>query len=251
MLLDLERLGLFTVTGDPGRAGDLLRYLAAELACNTWSDHVEVTVAGFDAAETEQLIAVGVRQRFRTVEPRLPRYGRVRQRLHGRWAAARRTHQTCLDRAVILPASLPTGETVIHEVLIDHADQHVRRDEVLVGGVEPDRFTRDGPDHDTDERGRRRQHPRTAPCTAIQCSWGPPVPHLLRAVTEGHHPTRGQMSTWWSGFVGQSVAKALMIRWAAAAGRRGFLASSTMTSGSGWDASSISMSGGTAGLAAR
>ena len=38
---------------------DLLRYLAAELACNVWSDHVEITVAGFDAAETGELIALG------------------------------------------------------------------------------------------------------------------------------------------------------------------------------------------------
>jgi LysM repeat protein len=58
LLLDLERLGLLTITGDPGRAGDLLRYLTAELSCNTWSDHVEVTVAGFDAAETGEFIAL-------------------------------------------------------------------------------------------------------------------------------------------------------------------------------------------------
>ncbi|MEN3308889.1 MAG: hypothetical protein V7603_5091 [Micromonosporaceae bacterium] len=59
LLVDLERLGLLTITGDPSRAGDLLRYFAAELACNTWSDHVEITVAGFDAAETGELIALG------------------------------------------------------------------------------------------------------------------------------------------------------------------------------------------------
>ncbi len=59
LLLDLERLGLLAITGDPGRAGDLLRYIAAELSCNAWSDHVEVTVAGFDAAETAELLALG------------------------------------------------------------------------------------------------------------------------------------------------------------------------------------------------
>jgi len=59
LLLDLERLGLLAITGDRGRADDLLRYLAAELACNVWSDHVEITVAGFDAAETGRLIALG------------------------------------------------------------------------------------------------------------------------------------------------------------------------------------------------
>ncbi|GLH99795.1 LysM peptidoglycan-binding domain-containing protein [Phytohabitans aurantiacus] len=59
LLLDLERLGVLAVTGDQDRADDLLRYLAAELACNAWSDHVEITVAGFDAAETGELIALG------------------------------------------------------------------------------------------------------------------------------------------------------------------------------------------------
>jgi nucleoid-associated protein YgaU len=59
LLLDLERLGVVTITGDQGRAADLLRYLAAELACNLWSDHAEITVAGFDAAETGELIALG------------------------------------------------------------------------------------------------------------------------------------------------------------------------------------------------
>src|SRR5213079_1556533 len=59
LLLDLERLGLLAIGGDPARAGDLLRYIAAELSCNAWSDHVEVTVAGFDAAETSELLALG------------------------------------------------------------------------------------------------------------------------------------------------------------------------------------------------
>ncbi|WP_203927921.1 LysM peptidoglycan-binding domain-containing protein [Virgisporangium ochraceum] len=58
LLLDLERLGLVTITGDTGRAENLLRYLAGELACNTWSDHVDVIVAGFDADETADLIAL-------------------------------------------------------------------------------------------------------------------------------------------------------------------------------------------------
>jgi hypothetical protein len=58
LLLDLERLGLLAITGDTARAGDLLRYFAAELALNSWSDYVEVTVAGFDADETSALIAL-------------------------------------------------------------------------------------------------------------------------------------------------------------------------------------------------
>jgi hypothetical protein len=59
LLLDLERLGLLTITGDPDRASDLLRYLAAELSLNTWSDHVEISIAGFDPDETSELLAIG------------------------------------------------------------------------------------------------------------------------------------------------------------------------------------------------
>jgi LysM repeat protein len=58
LLLDLERLGLVTITGDTRRAENLLRYLAGELAFNTWSDHVDVILAGFDADETANLIAL-------------------------------------------------------------------------------------------------------------------------------------------------------------------------------------------------
>jgi hypothetical protein len=59
LLLDLERLGVLTLGGDPWRASDLLRFVAAELARNTWSDDVEITVAGFDPDQTAQLVALG------------------------------------------------------------------------------------------------------------------------------------------------------------------------------------------------
>ncbi|WP_432976862.1 LysM peptidoglycan-binding domain-containing protein [Dactylosporangium sp. CA-233914] len=58
LLLDLERLGLLTITGDPTASGNLLRYLAAELALNSWSDHVDVHIAGFDGEETGELLAL-------------------------------------------------------------------------------------------------------------------------------------------------------------------------------------------------
>jgi LysM repeat protein len=51
VFLDLERAGLVTITGDPGRSAELLRYLAGELGCNTWSRDVRVVLAGFDARE--------------------------------------------------------------------------------------------------------------------------------------------------------------------------------------------------------
>jgi len=46
-LIDLERAGALSVTGDRDRAIALARFLAAELAHNTWSESVQVTLAGF------------------------------------------------------------------------------------------------------------------------------------------------------------------------------------------------------------
>ncbi|MEU4472438.1 LysM peptidoglycan-binding domain-containing protein [Micromonospora sp. NPDC023888] len=58
LLIDLERLGSLTIAGDSERALALLRYLACELACNAWSDEVEVIVTGFPVSETDLLIAL-------------------------------------------------------------------------------------------------------------------------------------------------------------------------------------------------
>lgn len=58
LLLDLERMGMVSLHGDPTRVRDLLRYLAAELSCNTWSDQVEVLLAGFEPEEAELLVTV-------------------------------------------------------------------------------------------------------------------------------------------------------------------------------------------------
>jgi nucleoid-associated protein YgaU len=46
-LIDLERVGALTLTGDRDRAVALARFLAAELAHNSWSESVQVTLAGF------------------------------------------------------------------------------------------------------------------------------------------------------------------------------------------------------------
>jgi len=48
-LLDLERVGALSLTGDPQRCLDLARFLAAELAHNCWSEQLRVTLAGFGA----------------------------------------------------------------------------------------------------------------------------------------------------------------------------------------------------------
>ncbi|WP_138757696.1 LysM peptidoglycan-binding domain-containing protein [Modestobacter altitudinis] len=46
-LLDLERIGAMSVAGDAERGLDLVRFLAAELAHNTWSEMLHVTMVGF------------------------------------------------------------------------------------------------------------------------------------------------------------------------------------------------------------
>lgn len=53
-LIDLEAAGSVVVSGTPTKVGDLLRFVAAELAVNVWSDVVKVVVAGF-GAELNQL----------------------------------------------------------------------------------------------------------------------------------------------------------------------------------------------------
>ena len=49
LLVDLEAVGSLTITGDPARARDLLRSMAAELSLNTWSDELRITLV--DLAE--------------------------------------------------------------------------------------------------------------------------------------------------------------------------------------------------------
>ncbi len=48
-LLDLERIGALTLTGDAERATSLARFLAAELAHNSWAELLQVTLVGFGA----------------------------------------------------------------------------------------------------------------------------------------------------------------------------------------------------------
>lgn len=57
LLVDLERMGMLTITGSPDRGTDLLRYLVAELAHNPWSDQVRITLAGFPPEVGQALAA--------------------------------------------------------------------------------------------------------------------------------------------------------------------------------------------------
>jgi nucleoid-associated protein YgaU len=46
-MLDLERIGAMSLSGDPERCLNLARFLAAELAHNLWSEMLQVTLVGF------------------------------------------------------------------------------------------------------------------------------------------------------------------------------------------------------------
>ncbi|HKD97700.1 MAG TPA: hypothetical protein VKB69_08870 [Micromonosporaceae bacterium] len=59
VFLDLERLGVVTIGGDPQGATGLLRHVGAELCHGIWTDGVTVGIAGFTRQDTQQLIALG------------------------------------------------------------------------------------------------------------------------------------------------------------------------------------------------
>ncbi|MBX6749181.1 MAG: LysM peptidoglycan-binding domain-containing protein [Micromonosporaceae bacterium] len=56
LLIDLERVGVIIVTGEPDARADLIRYVASELALNAWSDDIEVTLAGLPNADAKPLV---------------------------------------------------------------------------------------------------------------------------------------------------------------------------------------------------
>jgi len=80
LMLDLERLSSLSVGGDPDRARNLLRYIASELACNSWSDDVEVVLAGFGQDESELLVALNP-DRVRAVSSVPEAVARLRRRV--------------------------------------------------------------------------------------------------------------------------------------------------------------------------
>ncbi|MEU8180773.1 hypothetical protein AB0B86_08360 [Micromonospora sp. NPDC049047] len=64
----------------------------------------------------------------------------VIQRVRVRWSATSRgapeaNARRGFDRPVMLPAPLPTGDVVVHDVLADEAASYSRRSEILTGGV--------------------------------------------------------------------------------------------------------------------
>lgn len=80
LLLDLERLGSISIGGDETRARNMLRYLASELACNSWSDDVEVILAGFGQDESELLVDLNP-DRVRAVSSVSEAAARLRRRV--------------------------------------------------------------------------------------------------------------------------------------------------------------------------
>jgi hypothetical protein len=86
LLIDLERTGVLGIGGDRERAVDFMRYLAAELATNQWSDDAEVVLAGFDHVDADNLIAIGG-DRITAAESIRTAIGRARRRAAANAAA--------------------------------------------------------------------------------------------------------------------------------------------------------------------
>jgi hypothetical protein len=79
LLVDGERTGLLTITGDPLGSENLLRCLAAEAATSPWADGLSVLVAGMSPADTHNLSILGP-SRVRTA-PSVPEaLGRIAKR---------------------------------------------------------------------------------------------------------------------------------------------------------------------------
>jgi hypothetical protein len=66
LLVDAERTGLLTLTGDPSRCENLLRCLAAEAAVAPWADGASILVSGLHPEDMHNLPILGS-SRVRTV----------------------------------------------------------------------------------------------------------------------------------------------------------------------------------------
>lgn len=70
LLVDCERTGLLTITGDPAGCEDLLRCLAAEAATAPWADGASVQIAGLSTADMRSLASLNpARVRFNASIP--------------------------------------------------------------------------------------------------------------------------------------------------------------------------------------
>jgi hypothetical protein len=58
LLVDGERTGLLTITGDPEGGDNLLRSLAAEAATAPWADGASILIAGFNSLDTRALVSL-------------------------------------------------------------------------------------------------------------------------------------------------------------------------------------------------
>ncbi|MBM7494431.1 hypothetical protein JOD64_005653 [Micromonospora luteifusca] len=101
----------------------------------------------------------------------------VIQRVRVRWSAAGRgapeaNARRGLNKAVILPAPLPTGEVLVHDVLADEAANYARRDDLLTGDVNIARgltlwLTLDGPAVTVERLPGRAAFPRAEMSTRL------------------------------------------------------------------------------------
>ena len=136
LLVDFERLGAVSLTGDADRTRDLLTHIAVELANNAWSDHLQVTLVGWGP----ELVALNP-DRVR----HLPTVGEVVRVVHGRIGETREAmadlQTTVLADRVVDPGA---GDWSPEVWLIDAAaadDDLQELEQVLAGVAEAGRNT--------------------------------------------------------------------------------------------------------------
>lgn len=148
-MLDLETLGTFGVGGEPQQVADLIRFMVAELAVNSWAEGCEVLLADQFAAETIRLNPGRLRQVTRSdalarAAVLASEMGEVEQNLNAD-VLTRRRDGLLLDTAhpvVVVLASRPEGEFVSDieprdrsRVVLVHADEETPVVELGVDGM--------------------------------------------------------------------------------------------------------------------
>nr|WP_211661361.1 LysM peptidoglycan-binding domain-containing protein [Modestobacter muralis] len=138
-LLDLERVVSASLTGDADRVLDFLRFLAAELAHNTWSEMLRVTAVGFGAELAEinpdrftytqdidkPVAALARRLESATEAMRVAETDVLTGRLHDIAADAWAPH------VLLIGPHLPRGDPALEE-LLTALDRHPLRSGVAV-----------------------------------------------------------------------------------------------------------------------
>lgn len=135
LLVDAERTGLLTVTGDPQRADDLLRALAAEAATAQWTDGTSILIAGMGPADMHNITALNP-TRVRTVDSVPEALNRISKRAAANDSILNETHTA--DTMMARVNNLTEGFWATHVLFVsdpwgEHTQQLRELDAQLAG----------------------------------------------------------------------------------------------------------------------